>query len=152
MTFRSIAITAAAGTAAFILAGCGSTTDRSVPAPAQTVSVSPVVAGTTQPLADWLTSSTSVLNRLTTDLSNVTDSLSSGTALDGGPLQTDAKAGLDLAAPAGHPALDRAWDAVMDDYLLVSGDLTANDPAQASADLNATSADMQTLQRESAGL
>lgn len=155
-TFRSMALSATIASAALLITGCGGQSDDTAdPAPVVArTSAAPTLttSGPEQSLTKWLPASTGVLRDLSADLSGITASLTAGETPDPTKLTADATNGLDLAAPAGHPDLDRAWDAVMNDYLVVSGDLASGDAGQTSADLTTANADMDTLRAESAKL
>jgi predicted small lipoprotein YifL len=140
-TMRSTA-TATALLSILTLAGCGASGSTDTP---------PSATSSEQPVAEWLPAATPILDDLTADL----DALNAVVLSDPASLPTDphvtslastAERGLDLKAPAGHPDLDRAWDAVMNDYLLVSGDFAGGDTDQAVTDLGTASADTDTLQ------
>ncbi len=150
-TFRSTALFISAVSAVLILTGCGG---GAAPAAsgAPVKSTAPAVAGHVQPLTEWLPASTSVLRDLSADLSSITSAMTGGGTPDPSDITADATKGLDITAPDGYPDLDRAWDAVMNDYLVVSGDLSSGDSAKTSADLDTANADMVVLQNESSKL
>jgi ABC-type glycerol-3-phosphate transport system substrate-binding protein len=146
-TFRTMAVAAGILT----LAGCGSTASHPgvSPAPDRPAAVTTTV--TTQPLSTWLPAVTGVSRRISDDLTGLNtaittdpDTLSSSPAVT--RLTADARAGLAINPPAGQAGLDLAWRRVLNDYLLVSGDLSAGNTGQASTDLEKATSDTTVLQ------
>lgn len=164
-TMRSMAAAVTAASALLVLGACGGSggdpgVTPSAPPPAATTSATTptlVERAQTTPLEAWLPESARILNSLTSDLNDLSDAITtnpSGLADDPSvaALENDAKDGIALRAPAGHPALDTAWDAVMNDCLLVAGDFRSGDLEQAADDLHATGTDMDHLQAVSDAL
>jgi hypothetical protein len=155
-TFRSMAAGAAAGIAILTLAGCGG--GSGTPAAATSAPPSTIVSDMpSQSLSDWLPTSAVIMRDLSGDLSGISSTLATDPAsITADPnvakLSADAAKGVDLTAPNGHPELDGAWDAVMQDCLLVSGDLASGDIERAATDLDRTNSDMDALKTASADL
>lgn len=164
-TMRSMGAAVTAAAALLVLGACsggGSDPGPDITTSPAATSSTPAAVGlstapATVPLDQWLPKATGIMTALSDDLNTVADTTDSDPSAVPGDqsvrnLEDDAKAGLALPAPAGHPALDRSWDAVMNDCLLVAGDFESGDLAQAAADLSATGTDMDALQAQSKAL